>query len=1053
SADDALYLGDDKPFDYAVITRQYNMGGTVNAAFSYWNGSAWAPLSTTRNEFGHADGDASFSPPSDWAASGPTAWPAGPTDASLASAPAYWLKVTAAAGAPTSILVGRVSGIKNLTSPATPAFFDPAYDPLSWSDMNPSALNVVLSKYDSVPPQTGFVDALPNPFTPNADGSRDSTYIQGHFKEDLRLTAEVRSLTGTLLTQQIGSGPDLSISWDGKLNGTTQLPGEYETRFNLVDDAGNTASQSTWVISGPGPWVTGSDKSIYQIGERLVLSGSNLGAGVGEHQMSLDGQPMVLESWSPTSIVGFVPPDISPGPHSLGIWEAGVSSNSVTVTVSNSVTPKTGEQIIPGRVAFKMKPGEAATSVDPSAVALFGPSATGDLSRWFEVTKTAGTEATWISTFSADSRVEWAEFEGTVMPAATYPHDPMFQQQWGLEQAERAPDINAPQAWDISKVGGSVSIAFIDSGIGAHPDLDANNAARNGSSLPGRDYTSTGLSTDGCIGTDIGAHGTAVAGAAAAVTDNNLGIAGVGWNTIARPYKVFGSSSGHCVWIATSALASVIADAGRDGNKVIDISAARYSTSALRAEQDAIAAVEGSGSLVVAAAGNTNNQDPAYPAAYVPVLSVGALNADASRWNPSSTVGSNYGSSVDVYAPGASVTTTVISTAGSPSYASYDGTSMASSFAAGAAALVMALPEHPTATSTYSALVQTAAPAGSNSWPMLNAHWALFNTHPVNVGAGRFFTLKEDGSVWFIDLNANVRQVLDLGILASWGESKVSLLILDRAQFANFIVDRDRPIGFRPGSLADPSPLLTAPGTAVTDNPFLISNDAQLVGDNTDQRWTSGKPWQVTTCTAQLGYKLNRVRLIDPMVWSRIYHVTGQWTDCTKHPDGTIIPTQVAPNTTPGAVYLLEAGKPRVFEGTNWAEVKEIETVFRSWGVGEYTTYRIDPTCSPPLMNECYHADNDIVIGGPISASEVALPHDNWLLGMRPGIPGRFYDSTIGQDAYIIARPTEIGDFAFGPQQRIRETGLGCYAYNVPLPELRVPMTVVNAAFSGWMEC
>ena len=92
------------------------------------------------------------------------------------------------------------------------------------------------------------------------------------------------------------------------------------------------------------------------------------------------------------------------------------------------------------------------------------------------------------------------------------PNDTLFQNQWHLTK------IGADQAWDVTK-GDSAPIAILDSGIDStHPDLSAK--LQNGWNF----YDNNDDLSDIC------GHGTKVAGAAAAITNNGLGVAGVAWN-------------------------------------------------------------------------------------------------------------------------------------------------------------------------------------------------------------------------------------------------------------------------------------------------------------------------------------------------------------------------------------------------------------------------------------------------------------------------------------------------------------------------------------------
>ena len=121
-----------------------------------------------------------------------------------------------------------------------------------------------------------------------------------------------------------------------------------------------------------------------------------------------------------------------------------------------------------------------------------------------------------------------------VMSITATPNDQYFASQWGLQT------ISAEQAWDTTAGAATVTVAVVDTGVDvAHPDLASNlvlapglNFVHVNPSIPPRtgwvwegDY----LGTDPNPNDNVG-HGTHVAGIAAAVTNNGVGIAGVaGW--------------------------------------------------------------------------------------------------------------------------------------------------------------------------------------------------------------------------------------------------------------------------------------------------------------------------------------------------------------------------------------------------------------------------------------------------------------------------------------------------------------------------------------------
>ena len=127
-------------------------------------------------------------------------------------------------------------------------------------------------------------------------------------------------------------------------------------------------------------------------------------------------------------------------------------------------------------------------------------------------------------------------------PVASPPEDYYFDNQWALKNTGNNPlpgyagaDIN----WSSSSGQTEITIAVIDLGIELdHPDL-LNNIG------PGADITGAG---DASNQFDHDYHGTAVAGLAAAVTNNSLGIAGVAPHASIASVRVGESTCRQCPW-------------------------------------------------------------------------------------------------------------------------------------------------------------------------------------------------------------------------------------------------------------------------------------------------------------------------------------------------------------------------------------------------------------------------------------------------------------------------------------------------------------------------
>ena len=271
------------------------------------------------------------------------------------------------------------------------------------------------------------------------------------------------------------------------------------------------------------------------------------------------------------------------------------------------------------------------------------------------------------------------------------PNDPSFGSLWGLSNNGTQggllnADINIEPAWDLG-TSTSIVTAVIDTGIDyTHPDLAAN-IWRNTDELSGNGIDDDGNGfVDDVRGWDFvnndsdpmddNGHGTHVAGTIGAVGNNGVGVTGVAWNASIMPLKFLDQAGSGSLSNAIKA----IQYARVNGAKIINASWGGGGFSS--ALQSAITQFITSGGLFVAAAGNesTNNDvTPSYPANYPGVISVGASTRTDTRASFS-----NYGSNVDVFAPGQSI----LSTLPGNRYGSLSGTSMATPQVAGALALL-----------------------------------------------------------------------------------------------------------------------------------------------------------------------------------------------------------------------------------------------------------------------------------------------------------------------------------------------------------------------------
>ena len=298
-----------------------------------------------------------------------------------------------------------------------------------------------------------------------------------------------------------------------------------------------------------------------------------------------------------------------------------------------------------------------------------------------------------LKTFLRHPAIDYAEPNYIIsLNQVSLPNDPSFNKQWGLNNVTwPEEDINALQAWDITKGSKDIKIAVIDTGVDyTHPDLasqmDINSAELNGISGVDDDgngfvddiygYNFVGKNGDPQDGNGHGTHCAGIIGAA----HNSIGVAGVMAEVKLIALK-FLSDSGTGETI--DAIAAIDYAIKRGANVMSNSWGGGEKDQSL---EEAIRAADKAGIVFVTAAGNEsvdNDTVASYPANYkVPnIISVASFT-----FNGNKSSFSNYGvKSVHVTAPG----TAIFSTYKKNSYSSLSGTSVACPFVAGIVGLLL----------------------------------------------------------------------------------------------------------------------------------------------------------------------------------------------------------------------------------------------------------------------------------------------------------------------------------------------------------------------------
>ena len=382
----------------------------------------------------------------------------------------------------------------------------------------------------------------------------------------------------------------------------------------------------------------------------------------------------------------------------------------------------------------------------------------------------------------------WLELEQPEYMArlAATPNDAFYANNWGHNNTAQLPawyppgsaagghtgsgvgtvgfDSDAELAWDRSQVWGSSSIviAIIDSGVDTdHPDLRV---------VTGYDY-GNGDTNPNPDAIDDGPHGTNCAGVAAARGNNTIGVAGIAGGCSVMPLKVIDSAENLYFTYVDNALTH----AADNGAEVISMS---FSATSGGTEEGDIPATDAAleyaytaGCVMFAATGNGNASSIGYPANHNKVNGVGAASPTGQRKSTTSSDGeywwgSNYGvniqdnlKAVDLMGPTILPSTDIAGATGYSTtdyYMWFNGTSCATPYVAGVAALLLSKSPSLTNAQVRSILTATATDMtvdGGAGWDrytgygLVNADRAL-----VNVWDGSTSSAWNTASNWSLNI-------------------------------------------------------------------------------------------------------------------------------------------------------------------------------------------------------------------------------------------------------------------------------------------------------------
>jgi hypothetical protein len=423
---------------------------------------------------------------------------------------------------------------------------------------------------------------------------------------------------------------------------------------------------------------------------------------------------------------------------------------------------------LPGRILVRFEPG----SVPPAAISLQGlggqlglQGLTGDL-RSFEplvaslpAHQTPGAlQRTYLLTFSADidipAAVQLISAQAGVQvaqpdyfyPLSPYqlspgkltapsvsadqpqslsmaPNDHWYPEQWGAKA------VQSETAWDTFQGNQATWIAFVASGLDAGQTFDLQNKVAKG-----YDYVEQDDNPQDNLG-----FGTAIAGIAAAYGNNLVGMAGISWESRIMPLKacdrdLLGLGQDGC---AGSLVVKAVNQAANQPEVGVIHLAFGDGAEPDEALKTSIEWAHGQGKVIVTGAGDRGTSHISYPAAFDHVIAVSGMSKFFEKY-PSS----NYGSYIDLIAPGDSLSLSLTSLACSLTDScveNYLSSHIAAAFVAGAASLVYAaLPELYRQPETIERLLeQSAMDISHNSdqgWDT-ESGWGLLDVHAALQGA------------------------------------------------------------------------------------------------------------------------------------------------------------------------------------------------------------------------------------------------------------------------------------------------------------------------------
>jgi len=393
-------------------------------------------------------------------------------------------------------------------------------------------------------------------------------------------------------------------------------------------------------------------------------------------------------------------------------------------------------------------------------------------------------EAAFANALQHRPEVEFAELDRINLPADITPSDPWYPNEWHLTK------IAAPAAWNSTTGSQSIVIAILDTGVdSSHPDLQ-------NQIVPGRNIYDNNSDTS-----DVGSHGTGVAGTAAASSNNGIGIASACWTCKIMPIRVSDVNG----YATDSSIASGLTWAADHGARVANVSFIVSSSSTVTTGAKYF---QSKGGVVTASAGNNGSFISSQDNPYILTVTASNVYDQLYAW-------SNTGNNLDLSAPGQ-----VYTTIPGASYTNAAGTSFSAPIVAGVAALVMSANPTLSPAQVQDVLKRSADDLGPAGWDS-SYGWGRVNaSRAVSLATGSQQVDISPPTVSFLSPanGATVSGSVSVGVSASDNTAVTSVSItIDGAVVTSFVA---APYAFSWETLvvSDGTHLLSATSTDAAGN-------------------------------------------------------------------------------------------------------------------------------------------------------------------------------------------------------------------------------------------